>query len=105
MSQPGIFKYVKEVMKDSDGSYSNKRFITTAAFIFMTIAFFSNLYWGFTVTEYIFNAMATVVMAGLASTVGERFATAWVERAKGNPVAYPQPSPVPPLQPVTPGEG
>jgi hypothetical protein len=86
-----VVKYIKEVMKDSDGCYSNKRFITTSAFLFITVAFFSNLYWGFTITEYIFNAMATVVMAGLASTVGERFATAWVERKKSEMTQPPQP--------------
>jgi hypothetical protein len=82
MSEKGILKYIKEVMQDCDGAYSNKRLITTAAFVFMTISFFANLFWGFMISEYVFNAMATVVMAGLASNVGENFATAWVDRKK-----------------------
>lgn len=98
-----ILDYIKEVMKDQDGCYSNKRFITTAAFIFITIAFFANLFYGFTITEFIFEAMTTIVMAGLASTVGENFAKAWVERKKNEPT--PPPVPVQPAQPDPPGEG
>jgi hypothetical protein len=98
MTDTGILKYIKDVMKDSDGAYSNKRFITTTAFLFMTVAFFANLFWGFAISEFVFNAMATVVMAGLASNVGENFASAWVNRKKGEgpPVS---------AQPIPPGEG
>lgn len=98
MGDVEILKYVKDIMKDSEGAYSNKRFVTTAAFFFMTVAFFANLFWGFAISEFIFNAMATVVMAGLASNVGENFARAWVNRKKGE-------GPPQSAQPIPAGEG
>lgn len=93
----GFSYYIKEVMQDSTGAYSNKRLITTAAFVFMTIAFFANLFWGFAISQYIFDAMATVVMAGLASNVGENFATAWVTKSN----SYNSSNASPPVTPKT----
>lgn len=76
------FSYFQQIMKDSDGCYSNKRFISTAAFFFVSVAFFANLFWGLAMSAVVFNSMTTVVMAGLASAVGEKFAVAWVDRKK-----------------------
>ncbi len=113
MSDIAIYNYVKEIMKDSDGAYSNKRFITTAAFFFVTVAFFADLFWGFAITEFVFNAMATVVMAGLAANVGENFAIAWTNRKKGDTTILETTTksktvttpPEQPAQPEPPGEG
>lgn len=62
----------------SDGhnnSLSSKRVVTILAFILCGIAFISNLFWGYTVSQYMFEGMIYLTMAGLGFTASEKFAS------------------------------
>ena len=50
-----------------------KRVITLAAFILVIAGFISNLYWDFTVEEFIFSGVMYIVIAGLGITGAEKF--------------------------------
>lgn len=70
-------KYVKSMLSDSqdDNAISSKRVITLLAFIFCSIAFFANLFFGYKIDEFIFNTMAYIVLGGFGVTGLEKFAS------------------------------
>ena len=57
-----------------NGSVSSKRVVTFTAFFLCAMGFVSNLFWGFKIDEFIFNAMMYIVIAGLGFTGLEKFA-------------------------------
>lgn len=57
-----------------NGSVSSKRVITAIAFFLCAVGFISNLFWGFKIDEFIFDAMMYIVIAGLGFTGLEKFA-------------------------------
>lgn len=57
-----------------NGSVSSKRVVTFTAFFLCSVGFVSNLFWGFKIDEFIFNAMMYIVIAGLGFTGLEKFA-------------------------------
>lgn len=64
------------MLQDGDnGTWSSKRIITFLAFIFCSIAFFANMFFGYDVKQYMFEGMMMVAIAGLGVTVTEKFAT------------------------------
>jgi len=63
---------------NADG-ISSKRVITFLAFIFCSIAFFANLFFGYTVEENMFEGMMYIAIAGLGVTAAERFANKTTE--------------------------
>lgn len=73
-------KFIREILQDYAGQFSSKRAIVFFAFILMAIAFVSNLYWGFTIAEFMFDAMLYIVIGGLSLTVGEQVTTVWKSR-------------------------
>lgn len=58
----------------NDQGLSSKRIVTFLAFIFCSIAFFANLFFGFKIDTHIFDGMMYIAIAGLGVTVAERFA-------------------------------
>ena len=56
-----------------DGSVSSKRVVTLIALFLVVLAFILNLFWGFTVEEYMYNSMMVIVLGGLGTTVAEKF--------------------------------
>jgi len=58
----------------SDDGISSKRVVTFLAFIFCSIAFFANLFFGFKIDTHLFDGMMYIAIAGLGVTVAERFA-------------------------------
>jgi len=56
-----------------DGSVSSKRVVTLIALSLVVLAFILNLFWGFTVEEYMYNSMMVIVLGGLGTTVAEKF--------------------------------
>ena len=58
-----------------NNSWSSKRIITLIAFLLCALAFCCNLFFKYTVEEYMFQGMMMVVVAGLGVTVTEKFAT------------------------------
>lgn len=68
-----IRKLLMQVVQDHNGLYSSKRIITFIAFALLCIAFISNLYWGFSITQFIFDAMMYIVISGFGfATIGEK---------------------------------
>ena len=57
-----------------DGTVSSKRVITTLATFLVALAFVLNLFWGFTVDNNMYDSMMMIVVAGLGTTVAEKFA-------------------------------
>lgn len=57
-----------------DGTVSSKRVITTLATFLVALAFVLNLFWGFTVDNNMYDSMMMIVIAGLGTTVAEKFA-------------------------------
>jgi hypothetical protein len=67
--------FFKSMLQDgADGTWSSKRVVTFAAFVFCSIGFFANLFFGYEVHEYMFEGMMFIAIAGLGVTVTERFA-------------------------------
>lgn len=69
---------LKSMICDShdDNAISSKRVVAIMAFIFCSIAFFANLFFGYTVDEYIFQAMSWIVLGAFGSTAIEKFTSA-----------------------------
>ena len=58
----------------ADGSVSSKRVITTLATVLVALAFLLNLFAGMTVDKNMYDSMMMIVIAGLGTTVVEKFA-------------------------------
>lgn len=56
------------------GDVSSKRVVTFIAFLLCAIGFLSNLFFGFKIDAFIFDAMMYIVVAGLGFTGLEKFA-------------------------------
>jgi len=68
--------FLKSMLQDGENnSWSSKRIITLIAFLLCALAFCCNLFFKYTVEEYMFQGMMMVVVAGLGVTVTEKFAT------------------------------
>ena len=66
---------LKSMLADGvDGSVSSKRVVTFIAFLLCATGFLANLFWGFKIDAFIFNAMMYIVIAGLGFTGLEKFA-------------------------------
>ena len=69
-----IKKYISQVLQDGSGSYSSKRLITVLATILVAGGYIANMFWGYTVEQFMFEAMMYIVIAGLGITGAEKFA-------------------------------
>lgn len=58
-----------------DGSLSSRRVVTFLAFVFCSIAFFANLFWGKQMNAAMFEGMMYIAIAGLGATVAEKFSS------------------------------
>jgi hypothetical protein len=58
----------------NDDGISSKRVVTFLAFVFCSIAFFANIFWGYPVDHHLYDGMMYIAIAGLGVTVAERFA-------------------------------
>lgn len=70
----GIKKYLHDLMADANGSPSSKRLIVFLCTILMAMGYVANLFWQFTVEEFMFNAIMYVVIGGMGITGVEKFA-------------------------------
>jgi hypothetical protein len=57
-----------------DGSISSKRVITVMATFLVALAFVLNLFWDLDVDANMYDSMMMIVVAGLGTTVAEKFA-------------------------------
>lgn len=66
---------LKGLLSDgTDDHLSSKRVITALAFLLCALAFISNLFWDYTIEDYMFDGMVYLTMAGLGFTASEKFA-------------------------------
>ena len=66
---------IKSMLADGEnGSISSKRVITFVATLLVAMAFVANLFWKLTIEEFMYSSMMTIVLAGLGTTVAEKFA-------------------------------
>lgn len=66
---------IKSMLADGEnGSISSKRVITFVATLLVAMAFVANLFWKLTVEEFMYSSMMTIILAGLGTTVAEKFA-------------------------------
>jgi len=70
----GIVSYIKGIMEDPNGSPSSKRLVVLLCTVLMATAFIANLFWKFTVEEFMFNAIMYIVIGGMGITGVEKFA-------------------------------
>lgn len=70
-----ILGSIKSMLADSaDGSVSSKRVITMLATVLVALAFLLNLFCGMTVDKNMYDSMMMIVIAGMGTTVVEKFA-------------------------------
>ena len=69
-----IKKYAYDVMSNKDGEPSSKRFVTMLAVLMMSVGYFANLFWSYTVEQFMFESVMYVVIAGLGFCGAEQFA-------------------------------
>lgn len=69
-----VLGYLKGVMADSNGSPSSKRMVTILASLLVFAGYVANLFWDYTVEEFMFTNMMYIVIAGLGITGAEKFA-------------------------------
>lgn len=70
-----LFAGLRSMIADgADGSVSSKRVITLGATFLVALAYLLNLFLGMTVDQNMFDSMMMIVVAGLGTTVAEKFA-------------------------------
>jgi len=65
---------IRDIMSDINGNLSSKRVIMFIAMTLIIIGYMSNLIWGKTVDQNMFNSVMYIVVAGLGFTGAEQFA-------------------------------
>lgn len=68
-----ILSYVRGIMEDNGGSPSSKRLVTLLSALLIFTGYIANLFWNYTVEEFMFNSMMYIVIAGLGFTGMEKF--------------------------------
>jgi hypothetical protein len=66
--------YFKLIMQDSGGCPSSKRWVTLIALLLLVTAFLANLFFGYKVEPFMFDAITYIVIAGVGITGAEKFA-------------------------------
>ena len=69
-----VKKYLHELISDSNGSPSSKRLIIVICTILMSTGYIANLFWDYTVEEFMFNSVMYIVIGGMGITGVEKFA-------------------------------
>jgi len=69
-----VKKYLHDLISDSNGSPSSKRLIIILCTILMATAYIANLFWKYTVEEFMFNSVMYIVIGGMGITGVEKFA-------------------------------
>lgn len=94
--------FFSQIMQDNDGGFSSKRVVTFYALLLISIGFFANLFGGYKVEQFMFDAVMFIVIAGLGFSGAEKFAPNRTPSAPPTPDALP---PVDMTQPTCPSCG
>jgi hypothetical protein len=69
----GLLTYIKDMMSDG-GNPSTKRWVAVVSTLLIAIGYIANLFWDFTIEEFIFNGVMYIVIGTLGITGVEKFA-------------------------------
>ena len=69
----GFLTYIKDMMSDG-GNPSTKRWVAVVSTLLIAIGYIANLFWDFTIEEFIFNGVMYIVIGTLGITGVEKFA-------------------------------
>ena len=64
---------LSDFFKDEKGKVSSKRVVTFFSFVLMAVGFIANLFFDFTIEEFIYESVQWIVMIGLGATASEQF--------------------------------
>jgi hypothetical protein len=70
---PGLLSYIKDMMSDG-GNPSTKRWVAVVSTLLIAIGYIANLFWDYTIEEFIFNGVMYIVIGTLGITGVEKFA-------------------------------
>lgn len=79
-----LIKFLSDVLKDVDSAYSSKRLVVLLATTSLITAFFSNLFFNYTIDQFIFDGMMYIVLAGLGIVGAEKFSNTAKRDQNGN---------------------
>ena len=68
-----IKQFLLEMIQDIDGCVSSKRIMTFVCCILVVVAFVVDLFTDLAVSDYVFNGVSWIVIAGLGFIGAERF--------------------------------
>lgn len=69
-----IIGYVKNMMADGNGNPSSKRWVAMISTILIVVGYIANLFWDYTVEQFMFDSVMYIVIASLGITGAEKFA-------------------------------
>lgn len=69
----GLLTYLKDMMSEN-GNPSSKRMVAVVATILIAVGYIANLFWDYTIEEFIFNGVMYIVIGTLGITGVEKFA-------------------------------
>jgi len=64
---------LSSMISDVDGSVSSKRVVTFLCVGAMLVTWCANLFWGFQITEFIFEGLMYIIIVGLGVATAEKF--------------------------------
>tara|TARA_R110000751_G_scaffold39677_1_gene93949 strand:- start:273 stop:491 length:219 start_codon:yes stop_codon:yes gene_type:complete len=64
--------FIKKLF-NPQGEISSKRVVTFLAFILVMIGFLANLFWDYTIEDFIYSSVMYIVIAGLGIVGAEKF--------------------------------
>lgn len=70
---PGLLSYIKDMMSDG-GNPSTKRWVAVVSTLLIATGYIANLFWDYTIEEFIFNGVMYIVIGTLGITGVEKFA-------------------------------
>ena len=68
-----FLSYLKDMMSDG-GNPSTKRWVAVVSTLLIAIGYIANLFWDYTIEEFIFNGVMYIVIGTLGITGVEKFA-------------------------------
>ena len=68
-----FLSYIKDMMSDG-GNPSTKRWVAVVSTLLIATGYIANLFWDYTIEEFIFNGVMYIVIGTLGITGVEKFA-------------------------------
>lgn len=68
-----LLTYIKDMMSDN-GVPSTKRWVAVVSTILIAVGYIANLFWDYSIEEFIFNGVMYIVIGTLGITGAEKFA-------------------------------